>query len=475
MAFNSLPFFTFFAALFVLYHAFSHRQNWRNTLLLGFNLTFFALLSGYTTILLMICTLADFSIAKRISACKQDGPRFRWLVVSVLINVLLILTFKHFTDWFELNHMDSPIHFPWPLKFIGVSFIAFRSMGYVFDVYYENIDRAEGNFISYASYISFFPLLLSGPISQAEDFLKTANSTKIIVNYEMVGRASFLIALGILKKFVFGNYLSINFIDRVFDASHLFTGLENFLAAVLQTLALYLDFSGYTDLVIGLSLLLGFDIIENFNFPFLSQNITEYWKRWHISLSTWFNQYVYFPLSYYWRSWGKFGTCLAVFCVFSLSGFWHGTSPNFWLWGLMHAVALIWDVLSSNWRIQWKKTIPSWLYKPLSIALTFTFLTFSGLFFKASDIHAGLTMIQKIVHELDFSFLSEWLKHYPWVAVIGLFILLIQFTLSSKYESLLNFYQRLHWSIWVIWVSLVIIVAFQFNAMGSLPFYYLQF
>lgn len=475
MAFNSVSFFIFWFILIFLFQIVKKNSTIRTYILLAFNLLFFGMLSKYCTILLLTTTALDYLISIKIHATENDSKRFRWLCFSVLQNVLIILVFKHFNDWFELNNPESVFHFPIPLKFIGVSFLAFRSMGYVFDVYYENMDKPAPSLVSYWTYASFFPLILSGPISQAESFFQKMKDNEWIVSSKQQGKAIFLICLGIIKKFILGNYLAINFIDRVFDGYSFFTGLENLLAAILQTLALYLDFSGYTDLVVGLSLLLGFEIIENFNFPFLSQNITEYWKRWHISLSSWFNQFVYFPLSYYFRKLQKLGTALAVFIVFTISGFWHGTTLNFWLWGWMHAMALIWDIYSANTRLKIKKHIPVSIYKPISILLTFVFLTVSGIYFKASNLEIANGMISKIITDTQFKLISDWFNLYKWVGIIGIVVLIIQFTSSGLYQKAISFFESIHVAVLASVLVLIVFIAYQFNAMGSLPFYYLQF
>ena len=222
-------------------------------------------------------------------------------------------------------------------------------------------------------------------------------------------------------------------------------------------------------------MLMGFQIMENFNFPFLSQNITEYWKRWHISLSQWFNQYLYFPLSYHLRTWKKWGTTLSVFVVFLISGIWHGTHLNFVLWGLMHAAALIWDVWTSEVRLKIKKNIPVYFYKPLSILLTFAFLTFSGVYFKSANLEQANQMILRIFSGLDFSLFGDWLKLYPYVAIIFAATLIMHWSMPKFYTLITDQIKKLPvWATAILLVA-VIFVAFQFQKMGSVPFYYLEF
>lgn len=475
MAFNTAEFFIFWFVLYLLFLAGGHSNKWKIGILLCANLVFFTWLTQYAVILLLAASAIDFSIARAIQKQVHESQK-KWLMrLSVGLNVSLILTFRHINDWLTLNNMESAWHFPIPLAFIGVSFYAFRSMSYVFDVYYENIEEAETQLINYWTYASFFPLMLSGPIAGAENFLaKIKNGTWVIGNKEL-SLGSFYIASGIIKKFIIGNYLSINFIDRVFESASFFTSMEVFIASILQTFALYFDFSGYTDIAIGLALWLGFQIPQNFHFPFFAQNVTDYWKRWHITLSQWFNSYVYFPLSYSLRSWKRLGTSISVFVVFAISGFWHGTAPNYWLWGIMHALCMVWDVYTANWRSTWRNVIPRWIYAPISVFLTFGFLTYSGVYFKSRRIEDANIMIQKIAESIDWSLWTDWYELYSgvfWMAVLGI---LGHFLMEPIYTKLEKWASNRSYIFSALFLFIVIVIAYQFNRLGSLPFYYLQF
>lgn len=475
MAFNSVQFFIFWFILYGVYLTVFQQIKVRSLILLLGNITFYTLLSGWSVILLFLASFFDFQIGKRISQTEDESQKKVWMRLSVVLNVALILGFRHVTDWLGLNQMNSEWHFPIPILFIGVSFYAFRSMSYVFDVYYENIETAEHNLIHYWTYASFFPIMLSGPILTASDFLDKLKSNNWGISSRDISLASFYITLGVVKKFILGNYIAMNFVDRVFESYSFFTGLEVFLASILQTFSLYLDFSGYTDIALGLGLLLGFNIPDNFNFPFLAQNVTEYWKRWHISLSNWFNAYLYFPLSYQLRQLKKFGTSLSVFVVFLISGFWHGTSPNYWVWGIMHALCMVWDIYSSQWRVQWRKTIPMAIYKPISIFITFGFLTYSGIYFKARTIESADGMINKILDGIDWSLFPDWFDLYENVALMGIGVIIFHYSMSRTYPKIKSWVQNQTWLISAMVMILTIFIAYQFNRLGSLPFYYLQF
>lgn len=480
MEFNSSTFLIFWLIFSISYVVFGNVkgnifQTLRKWILLSASLIFIWNITSYGLFVLILGGFIDYYLGIILTNTQAESHK-KWVMrISVLWNVSLILFFNHITDWLTLNDLNSPTHFPVVLRVVGVSFFAFRSMSYVMDVYYENLDYPERNLLNYLNYVLFFPLYLSGPIQEYESFQDNINTEVTTIKHEQIGRATLLISLGIIKKYILGNYLALNFVNRVFESSDFFSSLELFLASIGQTFTLYLDFSGYTDIAVGLALLLGFEISENFNFPFLSQNVTEYWKRWHITLSQWFNKYVYFPLSYHLRSWKKWGTSISVFVVFLLSGFWHGTHPNFWLWGVMHALCMVWDVFSSNLRSKWRTNLPSWIYKPISIFLTFGFLTYSGIFFKAKSIEHGQSIVSKILEGIEWDLFADWLELYPWVAVILGGLILIQFTFSNIYNSIVSFYERTPIFLLSLQLLIVIFIAYQFDRMGSLPFYYLQF
>jgi alginate O-acetyltransferase complex protein AlgI len=380
----------------------------------------------------------------------------------------LILAFRHFTDWFHLSEIAY-----WP-KVIGISFFVFRSMGYVLDVYREMLDEPEKSPLRYLSYLSFFPLILAGPISPARDFLPQLGQAfqRAAVPFQ---KAAFLIASGIVKKYILSNYLAANFVDRVFEGPQYFSGIENLMATIAQALVVYLDFSGYTDLMLGIALLLGFRLSENFNFPYISGNITEYWRRWHMSLSKWLNEYLFFPLSFAMRQWKRTGTVIAVFITFIISGFWHGTAFHYTFWGILHAIALGWDVVSSNLRAKIRTATPAPIYRSVSVILTFAFLALSGIYFKAPNMEYAQVMFTKIFSQNDLSLFGLWMSHYPYVLGIVVVVFLLQILLAPVYEKLVQGISEIPAPLTAIALALVIFVAYQVTGLDALPFIYLEF
>ena len=468
MAFNSSLFIVSFLTFLLLYGALAHRQGWRKWLILIFSLAFYWLLSSWGIAILLINGIADFFIAKGIAKSKSPLSKRLLLYSSVILNIGLILCFRHFTQWFALNQ-----YLFWPAV-AGISFFVFRSLGYVLDVYHENKDEPVDSAVDYLAYLSFFPLILQGPISPARDFLP---ELKCPFSWEKVntGRAFFYLSSGIIKKFCLAAYLGANFTDRVFGSPHLFTGMEVTLASVAQALLVFLDFSGYTDLMLGIAMLMGFQIAENFNFPYIAGNITEYWRRWHMSLSKWLNEYLFFPLSFSLRSLRKWGTVLAVMITFIISGFWHGTSLNYTFWGMLHGLALSWDVISNNLRHIIKSFLPGFIYSGISVFLTFAFLSLSGIYFRQENMETANAMLLQVFTQPDWHLFPQWLKDFGGVFGVICVTLILHWVLPKYYEKTMQFFEKLPWPFHSLLLLLVIFTAYQISGLEPVPFIYQKF
>src|SRR5690606_35141846 len=264
---------------------------------------------------------------------------------------------------------------------IGISFFTFQSLSYTIDVYRKDLTPTR-SLLDYAFFVSFFPLLVAGPIVRASYFLPQLQQP-LLVTREAFGRGVFLILAGLVKKAVIADYISVNFVDRVFDNPALYSGLENLLAVYGYALQIYCDFSGYSDMAIGIALLLGFQFPNNFNFnsPYRSLSITEFWRRWHISLSTWLRDYLYISLGGNRR--GRLRTYLNQFITMVLGGLWHGASLRFLLWGAMHGVGLAVHKIWMSWTKNTWLGRSSWAGSFLSWILTFHFVCFTWIFFRA--------------------------------------------------------------------------------------------
>lgn len=467
MQFNSLLFVSAFIVFYTIYFLAAPKSaNWRKWLIAVFNTIFYYSISGPGLFVLIGASVIDWFIAKTM-ANKKDSTKRLLLIGSLALSIGLILTFRHITDWFHLDEIAY-----WPMV-VGVSFFAFRSIGYVFDVYNEMTEPVS-NWLDYFVFIGFFPLILAGPIAAARDFLPQIEQPLQTEKID-TGKSYFLLSSGIIKKFILSQYLSVNFVDRVFENPHIFTGFENLIASIAQAWVVYLDFSGYTDMMLGMSLLLGIVLPDNFNFPYISGNITEYWRRWHMSLSKWLNEYLFFPMSFAFRKYGKTGTVLAVFITFLISGFWHGTGLQYIIWGGLHAIALAWDIINGNGRSKIKSKMQPAIYNGISVFLTFIFLSLSGIFFKAADTESAWIFLSRIFTHTDAHLFLNWLQTYPWIFAILLSITIWQFLAVNEYEKLQSRFQKLSPFALAIILTAIIFLAYQITGMESIPFIYLKY
>ena len=316
-----------------------------------FSLYFYYKSSGVWFGLLVFTATSDFLIAQVMS--RTEGVnRKKWLVVlSLCINLGMLGYFKYFNFLRELGasllqEIGVWFHYaPWQslevehlniFLPVGISFFTFQSISYVIDVYRGKI-KPLGRWIDYLFYVSFFPQLVAGPIVRARDFIPQIYREPMVSRAEF-GEGLFLILCGLIKKCVISDYISMNFVDRVFDAPTLYTGVENLIGVYGYTLQIYCDFSGYSDMAIGIALLLGFRFNINFDSPYQSATITEFWRRWHISLSSWLKDYLYISLGGNRK--GRIRTYINLFLTMLLGGLWHGASVRFILWGALHGVSL---------------------------------------------------------------------------------------------------------------------------------------
>jgi D-alanyl-lipoteichoic acid acyltransferase DltB (MBOAT superfamily) len=357
---------------------------------------------------------------------------------------------------------------------LGISFYVFKTLSYIFDLKREIIEQPEKNYINYLLYVSFFPNILAGPISKARNLLPQLNSN-VIIDKTKAGNGLFLILCGTFKKIVIADMLGRNLVDRVFDAPEFFSNFETLMAGYGYTMQLYFDFSGYTDIVIGLALLLGFSIEPNFNKPFLAQNISEFWRRWHITLSSWLNEYIYQPLSFYFRKFKSAGVVLAVLITFTISGLWHGPALTYVIWGILHGLAITWDITTSKLRKKVSKIFNPKIYKFLSILICFHFLVFTMIIFRSENLSKSFLMLNKIFSGLEFNLILDWAKIYILPLSILLLSLILHYLPITLIDKIKKFYSNLHWSLKILVSFIVILIIFQAYNTDSQAFIYLKF
>jgi alginate O-acetyltransferase complex protein AlgI len=409
LIFNSGFFFFLFLGFLAVYILLSKTYRARFTFVTLFSLYFYYKSSGIYFLILIGSTIVDYTLANFIYRSPVYWKKLSLMTFSLIINLGLLGYFKYtnfvhgiFCSLSGLAYQPFDIFLP-----VGVSFFTFQSLSYTIDIYRGTL-KPVGNILDYAFFVTFFPQLVAGPIVRAKDFLPQIYLPTQVTR-EMFGRAIYLICSGLFKKAIISNYLSLNFVDRIFDAPTLYTGLENLFGVYGYALQIYCDFSGYSDMAIGIALLLGFKFGINFDSPYQSATITEFWRRWHISLSTWLRDYLYFPLGGNRK--GKIRMYFNLFLTMLLGGLWHGASFRFVLWGGLHGAALAVHKFFTSLKISWAQK-NTWLSQALGVFITFHFVCFCWIFFRASSMENVAQVIRQITLHFTPQIFGAFIEGY---------------------------------------------------------------
>lgn len=466
--------FTGFMIGYFLVHK-NHRA--KTTFVTLFSLYFYYKSSGIYFLLLILSAVVDYSLANVIFKADSKKNKTIVLVFSLLLNLGLLAYFKYTNFFYSIiceftNQTYTPLSIFLP---VGVSFFTFQSLSYTIDIYRGSLKPVK-SILDYAFFVTFFPQLVAGPIVRAVDFIPQIFKP-IKVTDEMIGRGIFLIASGLIKKTVIADFISSNFVDRIFDQPALYTGLENLFGVYGYALQIYCDFSGYSDMAIGIALLMGFHFNINFDSPYQSRNITEFWRRWHISLSSWLKDYLYIPLGGNRK--GKIRTYINLFITMLLGGLWHGAGFRFILWGAMHGAALgihkLYHQLRTPQANQNENPIRQFLKTTLSILFTFHFVCFCWIFFRAPNMHTAIQLIHQIIFNFNpqvfFDFVIGY-KNVLIVMLLGFGLHLIPKSVESKTQSIVT---NLPLSLKAVFLILVILLVVQFKSSEIQPFIYFQF
>jgi D-alanyl-lipoteichoic acid acyltransferase DltB (MBOAT superfamily) len=395
MLFNSFEFFLFLPIVFILYwFVFNRRLGLQNALVLFASYFFYGWWSWKFLALLVLSTLLDYGYGFFVaSPNRKKAKLFLWL--SILNNLGILAVFKYynffageFSKLFnQIGWHTNPLLLQVALP-IGISFYTFHGMSYVFDIY-RGKQQPVRNFVDYAVFVSFFPLLVAGPIERAGHLLPQVQKSRLF-NYNQAVEGCRLILWGLFKKVVIADNLA-GIADQVFNNPGEHGSFSLILGAVAFSFQIYGDFSGYSDIALGTAKLFGFELLSNFRFPYFSRDIAEFWRRWHISLSSWFRDYLYIPLGG--SKNGKWKAVRNTFFIFLVSGFWHGASWNFIAWGGIHAVGFLPLLLLNRNRANIGEVVAANSMLPTlkefgQMLLTFTFVTFAWIFFRAESIGA---------------------------------------------------------------------------------------
>jgi D-alanyl-lipoteichoic acid acyltransferase DltB (MBOAT superfamily) len=341
MLFNSIEFVIFFILLFVLYHfVLKERTKMQNILLLVASYFFYGYTNWKILPLLIVSTLVFYGLGIVISKTENQKRKSFFTALGVGFGIGVLGYFKYanffiesFQTVFESIGLQTNIHTFKIIVPIGISFYTFRLLSYIIDINRGKYEPTR-DLIAFSTYVAFFPCILSGPIDRPNTLIPQLQA-KRVYDYHLSVDGMRQILWGLFKKMVVADNCALAANEIFGDSAHC-SGSTLALGAVFYTFQMYADFSGYTDMAIGIAKLLGFRITKNFNYPLFAQNISDYWRRWHISLTSWLTDYVFMPLNVKWRNWGKWGMILAIIVDFVLCGFWHGANWTFVLWGLYH-------------------------------------------------------------------------------------------------------------------------------------------
>lgn len=523
--FNSILFLGFFIVFYAFYLGMLKKFKGRLIYMVIFSLFFYYKSSGIFFLLLIGMSIVDYFLANQIYHASKKSIQKLYVYISVIINLGILGYFKYTNFLIDSYNTlsGSDFNFYNIILPVGVSFFTFQSISYSVEVYRKEITPAK-SFLDYLFFISFFPQLVAGPIVKAKEFLPQIHK-HVQLHREDYNRAFILIIGGLIKKAIISDYISVNFVDRVFDAPTHYSGFANLMATYGYSIQIYCDFSGYSDMAIGIALLLGYKLPINFRTPYQSQSITEFWRRWHISLSTWLKEFLYiptggnrngsfagyiFPILFFggMLAWGVYyyensvwpliiaGAALLAFVLsialspkwrkavytnsnlmttMLLGGLWHGSNLRFIVWGGLHGLALAVHKVIIE-RFPSKREKPFWLWKFIAIFITFHFVTFCWIFFRAKSFDTGLEMM-KMITQMEWNW-SHWWQ--TWVGYTPVFLILAfafiwHYIPQKPLEKLYAVFTKAPMPVQAVFLAALYWAVYATASAGPQPFIYFQF
>lgn len=486
MLFNSLEFLIFFPIVFALYYLLPQKTRW--FLLLVASYIFYGSWKVEYLGLIMLSTVIDYFCGYRMSSIKEKGKRKPFLYLSLFSNLGLLFLFKYlgfFTESINLGLSLAGIENKIPviqlLLPVGISFYTFQTLSYTVDIYHGKMN-AEKHFGRFALFVSFFPQLVAGPIERASHLVPQFRKS-IVFNWSDFVSGCRLMLWGMFKKVVIADRLAI-VVNEIYNNPGDYSGFSLVLGTAFFAFQIYCDFSGYSDIAIGAARTLGFDLMTNFRTPYFSKSVREFWQRWHISLSTWFRDYVYIPLGgnrvVKWRWYYN------LFITFLISGLWHGAAWTFVIWGALHGIYLIiaiWNPIKKGFRKAFALEKVSLWQKFYDVSVVYVLVCFAWIFFRANSLEDAFTIIQGIFQFENYSlnqlhpdffqiglkppvYRIDMLLSYTWF----LFLPLVDYVFSNK----LNF-DRIHVSLRLLIYILGILTILVAGVYNNATFIYFQF
>lgn len=535
--FVRIDFWIFFAITYAIFALIYKRIKLRNLFLLFASFYFYYKASGLFVLLLVFSTLTDFYLGNYIYAQTEERKRKIGVVVSIVSNLLVLGYFKYayfFTETYNaLFHTNNQVFnylSYWANGFdtegyfrvdtiilpVGISFYTFQTISYTVDIYRCKIAPLK-SILDFGFYVSFFPQLVAGPIVRAENFVPQIIK-KTEISAEIFNKGIFMILKGLVKKMIFADFLALHFLDRVFDNPEMYSGFTNIMALIGYSLQIYGDFSGYTDIAIGLALLMGFQLPINFNSPYKAINCGDFWKRWHISLSTWLRDYLYIPLGgnrssslgtviislvfviglviavnslvftvivgivliggsalmFYNKSIERqVVTNINIMLTMLIGGLWHGASWKYVIWGGLNGVGIL---VYKFWRkISPYEHSTHWLATAWKIGITFVFITFTRIFFRGKDMEAISQWFNQVGNNMSWETAWQVLTHYRAVFII-MFIGYITHWLPQRWKNEIEYvFSESHVLVKGAIAVVIVIICYQAYSAEFQPFIYFQF
>ena len=487
LLFSTGLFLFLFLGFYIIYNSLQNRQRIRIVYVILFSLYFYYKTSGVWFLLLLFTATSDFLIGRQIARTKEKLIKKIWVTLSISLNLGMLAYFKYTNFFYELTikcwHivggiMDEQvfkglIYEPLDIFLpIGISFFTFQSLSYIIDVYRAQVKPVK-RCTEYLFFVSFFPALVAGPIVKARDFFPQMFKKSVLSSHRM-GEALYLIICGLFKKCVISDYISVNFVDRIFDAPALYSGVENLMGIYGYALQIYCDFSGYSDMAIGIALLLGIRFKINFDSPYQSATITEFWRRWHISLSSWLRDYLYIPLGGNRK--GRNRTYLHLAITMLLGGLWHGAALRFLLWGAFHGAGIVFHKLMMNLfglkasgadMASWKRMI--------SAFFTFHFVCFAWIFFRADTMQKVKEIIKQLFTCFEPSIFLQFVSNYSAIFIVMIIGYIAHFMPKKMDQKLQHTVTIMPLWAKALLLCIVIFIVIQMKSAEIVPFIYFQF
>ncbi len=475
MLFNSIQFLFFFVIVTTFYFVLPYNKRW---LLLLLSSCYFYMAFVPVYILILGFTIVIDYFAGIYIENAEGKLRKLFLLFSLIANIGVLAVFKYY-NFINENFsvilkgfaLENPIPYLSILLPIGLSFHTFQAMSYTIEVYRGN-QKAERHFGIYSLYVMFYPQLVAGPIERPQNLLHQFRE-KYDFNYNRVVEGLKLMLWGLFKKLVIADRLAI-YVNTVYNNPEHHSGYSFMLATVFFAIQIYCDFSGYSEIAIGTAKVMGFKLMTNFNRPYFSRNISEFWKRWHISLSTWFKDYLYISLG------GNRVTTsrlyLNLFIVFVVSGLWHGANWTYLIWGAINGFYLVFAIISKNTRNKFNKLIgldrlPR-IHNGIQISITFVLACFAWIFFRANNVQDAFSIIKKIFEPKGSLFIDNSTLFYSFIAISILFLIESK---KEYYKGHFSFLENKSWLIRNLTYASLIIIILIMGVFDGGQFIYFQF